>query len=195
VGATITLMCFPAGDTTFADLAKRALGSSDGRATPDELAAELRPTYPHVVVRPQDPAAALGPGARWYVFRDGRLAIQPDDQWWEDDALPRVVIDETNRYAEANDAACRLFGLRPGELVGRSWEEFAEPATARAAEALRQTLQRQGHGDSTFRLIRPDGSRFEFDYHSVVYISGARVLYETVMRQRPEVSAVVPESA
>lgn len=186
MGARITLMCFPARDTTFADLAKRALGSSEGRATPDELAAELRPTYPHVVVRPQEPTAALGPGARWYVFRDGRLAIQADDPWWEDDALPRVVIDETNRYAEANDAACQLFGLRPGELVGRSWEEFAEPAMAQAAEALRETLRRHGHGGSTFRLIRADGSRVDIDYRSVVYISGARVLYETVMRQRPE---------
>lgn len=95
------------------------------------------------------------------------------------------MIDETNRYAEANDAACALFGLGPGELVGRSWEDFAPPATAEAAEALRQTLQRQGQGDSTFRLTRPDGSRFDIDYHTVVYMSGNSVLYETVMRERP----------
>lgn len=96
-----------------------------------------------------------------------------------------MAIDQTNRYAQADDAACALFGLGPGELVGRSWEEFAEPATAEAAEALRQTLQRQGHGDSTFRLTRPDGTRFDIDYHTVVYVSGGSILYETVMRERP----------
>ena len=59
------------------------------------------------------------------------------------------------------------------------------PAKA-SADALRQSLQRAGHGDSTFRLTRPDGSSFDIDYHTVVYVSAATVLYETVMRERPD---------
>lgn len=153
--------------------------------TPEALTAALRPTYPSVVVRKQDATAALGFGERWYAFRDGYLTTAEVHRWWDDDRLARVVIDQTNRYAEANDAACQLFGLAPGQLSGRSWEEFAEPATAEAAEALRQTLQRQGHGDSTFRLTRPDGTQFDIDYHTIVYISDDSVLYETVMRERP----------
>ena len=195
MGGTITLMCFPANDKTFADLAYRALAGAIARPAPDVIAAVLRPTYPHVVVRPQDPAAALGPGARWYVFRDGQLSSRSADQWWEDDDLPRVVIDQSNRYTEANDAACALFDVAPGGLLGRSWEEFAGAATAHAAEALRQTLQQNGHGDSTFQLTRADGSVFDIDYHTVVYVSAERVLYETMMRERPDAAATVPRSA
>ena len=195
MGATITLMCFPASDKTFADLAYRALAGAVARPAPDVIAAVLRPTYPHVVVRPQHPAAALGPGARWYLFRDGHLSTRPADQWWEDDDLPRVVIDESNRYTEANDAACTLFDLAPGGLLGRSWEEFAGASAAQAAEALRQTLQRNGHGDSTFQLTRADGSIFDIDYHTVVYVSAERVLYETVMRERLDAAVTVPHSA
>lgn len=153
--------------------------------TPEALASALRPTYPSVVVRKQEATAALGFGQRWYAYRDGFLATADVQRWWDDDRIARVVIDQTNRYAEANDVACALFGVEPGALVGRSWEEFAEPATAEAAEALRQTLQRQGHGDSTFRLTRPDGSQFDIDYHTVVYVSDDSVLYETVLRERP----------
>lgn len=185
IDARIAVLCFPASDTTFAALATQALAALPGERTPEALAAALRPTYPSAVVRRQDATAALGFGERWYAFRDGRLAPIDDQRWWDRDDLARVVIDETDRYAQADDAACALFGLGPGELVGRSWEEFAEPAAADAAEALRQTLQRQGHGDSTFRLTRPDGTRFDIDHHTVVYMSGGSVLYETVMRERP----------
>lgn len=194
MGGTITMMCFPADDKTFADLAYRALDGAVARPAPDVIAAVLRATYPDVVIRPQDPAAALGPGARWYVFRDGQLSGRPADQWWEDDDLPRVVIDHNNRYTEANDAACALFDVAPGGLLGRSWEEFAGPATAQAAEALRQTLQRNGHGDSTFRLTRANGSTFDIDYHTVVYVSAERVLYETVLRARPGAGASITQS-
>lgn len=185
IDARIAVLCFPASDTTFAALATQALAALPGERTPEALAAALRPTYPGAAVRRQDAAAALGFGERWYAFRDGRLAQTDDQRWWDREGLARVVIDETNRYVEADDAACALFGLGPGELVGRSWEEFAEPATAEAAEVLRRTLQRQGHGDSTFRLMRPDGTRFDIDYHTIVYMSGGSVLYETVMRERP----------
>lgn len=185
IDARIAVLCFPATDTTFAAIATQALAALPGDRTPEALAAALRPTYPRAVVRRQEATAALGFDERWYAFRDGRLTPDDDQRWWDREGLPRVVIDQTNRYAQADDAACALFGLGPGELLGRSWEEFADPATAEAAEALRQTLQRQGHGDSTFRLTRPDGTRFDIDYHTVVYMSGDSVLYETVMRERP----------
>jgi len=183
--ARIAILCFPAGDTTFASLTTEALTTIPGGRTPEALASALRPTYPSVVIRKQEATAALGFGERWYAFRDGHLAVANAQHWWDDDRLARVVIDQTNRYVEANDAACELFGLGPGQLIGRSWEEFAEPAVAVAAEALRKTLQRQGHGDSTFRLTRPDGTHLDIDYHTVVYVSDDSILYETVMRERP----------
>ncbi|MEO5939528.1 MAG: PAS domain-containing protein [Candidatus Limnocylindrales bacterium] len=181
----VRLMCFPASDSTFVDLAHLALTEAGARPRPEDVQQLLRPTYPQVVVRVQDAAATVGFGVRWYAFRDGRVEAGSIEAWWDDPDVARVVIDHTNRYTEANDAACRLLGVPVGGLVGRSWEEFAEPETAAAAEALRQTMQRRGHAASTFQLIRPDGGRFTIDYHSVIYVSDATVLYETALRERP----------
>lgn len=181
----VRLMCFPAADSTFLDLANEALTEAGARARPEDVQRILRATYPQAVVRAQDPTATVGFGVRWYAYRDGRVEVDPAEAWWDDPQAARVVIDQTNRYTEANDAACRLLGVPVGGLVGRSWEEFAEPETAAAAEALRQTMQRRGHAASTFQLIRPDGGRFAIDYHSVIYVTEAHILYETVMRERP----------
>ena len=83
---------------------------------------------------------------------------------------------------------------RPGSLVGRSWTEFAPRRAAEEAEALRQSLQRHGHADSTFRLTRPDGSIFDIDYHTIVYATGDQVLYGTVIRERPGQAVAKPET-
>ena len=184
----VRLMCFPASDAAFFDLANAALATA---STPVAMAEILRRTYPSVVVRKQDPTASFGPGdERWYAYREGRVTSQPTDSWWDEEDLARVGIDQTNAYTEANDEACRLFGVEPGGLVGRSWADFASAGAAEEAEALRQSLQRHGHGDSTFRLTRPDGSVFDIDYHTIVYATDDQVLYETVMRERPAQAAV-----
>ena len=87
-----------------------------------------------------------------------------------------------------------MFGVEPGSLVGRSWTEFALPGAAEEAEALRQSLQRHGHADSTFRLNRPDGSIFDIDNHTIVDATGDRVLCETVIRERPGQAVAKPET-
>ena len=191
MASIVRLMCFPASDAAFFDLANEALATA---STPVAMAEVLRRTYPSVVVRKQDPTASFGPGdERWYAYREGRVTSQPADSWWDEEGLARVGIDQTNAYIEANDQACRLFGVEPGSLVGRSWTEFALPGAAEEAEALRQSLQRHGHADSTFRLTRPDGSIFDIDYHTIVYATGDQVLYETVMRERPGQAVAKPE--
>ncbi len=191
MASIVRLMCFPASDAAFVDLANEALGTA---RTPVAMAGALRRTYPLIAVRKQDPTASFGPGdERWYAYREGRVTSQSADPWWDDEGLARVGIDQTNAYTEANDHACRLFGVEPGSLVGRSWADFAAPGAAEDAEALRQSLQRHGHGDSTFRLTRPDGSNFDIDYHTIVYATGEQVLYETVMRERPGQPVRKPE--
>ena len=191
MASSIRVMCFPASDAAFCDLANEALATA---WTPEAMADVLRRTYPSVVVRKQHPTASFGSrDERWYAYREGRVTSQPSDPWWDTEGLARVVIDQTNTYTEANDEACRLFGTEPGSLVGRSWMEFAPPGAADEAEVLRQSLQRHGHGDSTFRLTRPDGSTFNIDYHTIVYAAADQVLYETVMRERPDQAATEAE--
>lgn len=181
--SSVRLLCFPSDDAAFGALALEAVA---GAAEPRMAQASLRAIYPAAVVRPQEEIASLSlAGVRWYAYRDGRLTTSSSGAWWAQTDLPRVAIGEDNRYTEANAGACQLFGVGPEGLVGRSWEEFAEPPAVEAAAALRSALQRHGHGDSTFRLLRPDGSRFDIDYHTVVYQGPTGVIYETVMRERP----------
>ena len=99
----VMLMCFPASDATFSDLAHRALADVGERPTLDAVAAILRRTYPLAILRIQESTATIGFGVRWYAFRDGRVAAGPTEPRWDEPAGARVVIDQTNRYIEANE--------------------------------------------------------------------------------------------
>lgn len=186
---TVTLT-FPADDAIFRDLVEATLPEA---VDPAQLEAMLRRAFPRAVVRPRDSLATfgtLGPET-WYCYRDGRLtSIDRDDRWWESETVAHVVIDQTDRYVEADPAACSLLGVEAGGLQGRRWSEFAEPGAVVEAEWLRQSLQRHGNGFSTFRLRREDGSALEIEYHCVVYARGETILYETKLREftgdRPE---------
>ena len=93
----VRLMCFPASDAAFVDLANEALGTAE---TPVAMAEALRRMYPSIVVRKQDPIASFDPGGeRWYAYREGRVMSQPADSWWDDAGLARVGIDQTNTYS------------------------------------------------------------------------------------------------
>ncbi len=179
----VNLRWFPAEDETFGTLAAEAVAEA---SAPGAAQATLRAIYPTAVVRAQEDVAAFGvAGVRWYAYRDGRLTPSAPAAWWGESGLARVAIGEDQRYVEANAEACRLFGVGSDGLIGRSWEDFAEPPAVEAAAALRWTLKRHGQGDSTFRLVRPDGSKFDIDYHTIVYRGPTGVIYETVMRERP----------
>lgn len=155
-------------------------------AEPGELQTALRRAFSRAVVRAKDPLATFGSFGPdiWYCYRDGRLTAQDEEaRWWEADSVAHVVIDQSNRYVEANAAACALLGVAPGGLHGRRWSEFAAPGAEEDAEWLRQSLQRHGNGFSTFSLLRKDGSALDIEYHCVVYARGESILYETAMRE------------
>lgn len=62
--------------------------------------------------------------------------------------LPRSGRARTGPVRRArHDAACSLFGVPPGSLVGDSWETFALQPSIEAAAALRAALQQHGHGE------------------------------------------------
>ena len=67
------------------------------------------------------------------------------------------IVDPEERFAYANLSAARIFGVGPGELVGRSLREFVDEATY--ARILAQTaLRRQGVASTyEIQIRRPDG--------------------------------------
>ncbi len=176
-------LTFPADDAVLRDLVESSVLDA---VEPERLQTALRRAFPRAVVRAKDPLAtfgSIGPDT-WYCYRDGRLTA-PDEEtrWWEAGSVAHVVVDQSNRYIEANAAACALLGVEEGSLIGRRWSEFAQPGAEEDAEWLRQSLQRHGNAFSTFRLRRKDGSALEIEYHCVVYARGESVLYETAMRE------------
>jgi PAS domain S-box-containing protein len=70
-----------------------------------------------------------------------------------------VILDDDRYFAEANPAACELFGVGTEELTGRRLDEFAGPVTRERLEDDWTTFLRKGYGRGKHELARGDGSR------------------------------------
>jgi two-component system cell cycle sensor histidine kinase/response regulator CckA len=70
-----------------------------------------------------------------------------------------AIVDPEERWSFANAAAARIFGVPPGQLVGRSLRDFVDGDTYQ--EILRQTsLRRRGEASIyEIQIRRPDGER------------------------------------
>ncbi len=73
-----------------------------------------------------------------------------------------LLADDRGVYLDANQAACALFQVPRGELIGRSISEFAGPEYD--AEAAYRVFQRDGQMRGVFPLLRPDGTVRTLDY-------------------------------
>ncbi len=93
----------------------------------------------------------------------------PNDAWRTlvfDEILDAVLVtNDERRFVDANTAACALFGLPAGELVGRRIEEVTEVPEAESVETWRRFLA-LGHDTGEFRLKRPDGSVVTVEYRA-----------------------------
>jgi two-component system cell cycle sensor histidine kinase/response regulator CckA len=75
-----------------------------------------------------------------------------------------LIVDDSGYYADANPAACALFGLPRERLLGRSIGHFGVP-TFRNAENWAKFL-RDGRMEGQFRLTRSDGSERDIDFRA-----------------------------
>jgi hypothetical protein len=70
------VICLPSVDVAFGEAAAAALHAIDGRVSDYNvafaLAEMLRPSYPTVNVRRQDPIARIPGDDVWYAYRDGK---------------------------------------------------------------------------------------------------------------------------
>ena len=73
-----------------------------------------------------------------------------------------VIADDEGRYVDANPAACDLFGLPRGELLGRSITDFAPEGYN--SENVWQAFTENTHERGTFELVRPDSSERVVEY-------------------------------
>jgi len=155
---------FPQSDLVLAQRVRQVIeerSPSTAEAAVDVLRERLTPVCPTLDVRVRSDLGGIGFKAV-YVFRDGSAAAKLDDPSWVDDAdHARLVTDAAGRYVQVNDAAGRLFGAAPAEIIGRSAGEFTHPdARIHDADRLWRTLTETGRLHSL--AVLRDGRVVEF---------------------------------
>src|SRR5689334_9590218 len=84
-----------------------------------------------------------------------------------DEVLDGVLIaDDDRRYVDANAAACALFGVPRGDLLGHRIEDFVEDVTGVDPVAAWNRFLARGHDAGEFLLVRPDGTRVMVEYRA-----------------------------
>ena len=108
-------------------------------------------------------------GTTIYVFRDGAVNDAPGSESWTEEATTaRVVSDVDGQYVEANDAAGRLFGMPPPEILGRRAGEFTRPdARIKDAAALWDVLRSTGRLNSLAVVMRPDQTETRVEFLTI----------------------------
>jgi PAS domain S-box-containing protein len=155
VGSATTLIPVPSDDLVLGSLANRVL-APDGR-TPLALERALRPAFPYVSVRIQHELAQIGFKRAWYVYRDGQYQLRLPPEWWRQEGLAHVALDQSDRILEVDDPATRLFGLSRKELVGTTEGHFfASELRSRFADVMSMLRDRRIL-QTRWLLYRPDG--------------------------------------
>ncbi len=96
-----------------------------------------------------------------------------------DGALDAMLLaNDDGEYVDANPAACTLFGLSRGQLIGRGILEFAAPGYD--GLAVHDAFQELGQMRGQFPLQRADGARRILDYSAVANVAPS--LHLSVMR-------------
>lgn len=168
----VTLLCFPAHDLAFAAFAARHLRGLSA-VEPERLQAELAETHPRVVVRAQHSLAALGGGAAWYVYRDGRYSPFVDNRrWWEEAGCAFLVVAEDGRYVDANQACLDLIGVHREQLLRMRTGDLTDPKARVTLPWLWALARDVGEVHSTSILRSPDGLEVPIEYHLVMNGAG-----------------------
>jgi PAS domain S-box-containing protein len=164
----VRLATFPRDDAAFGVFVRQCWDGlrPEERADPRALERRIRRWHRQTIVHPQVELAALM-GQTWYVYRDGHPAMAADEGWSKQPDAARTVFDADGTFVEASDAACRLVGLGPGELVSSSWRDIVS-ISARAEDAawIWETLRKTGSVRSDFDCPLPDGRWRTIEYRA-----------------------------
>ncbi len=79
-------------------------------------------------------------------------------------ATPILLADNNRHYREASVGASILLGLPREKIVGRTLDDFAEPAMKPAIPVLWQDFLQDGEQAGTLRLLASDGTSREVEY-------------------------------
>jgi PAS domain-containing protein len=163
------LAIFPGEDKAFArfvQLTRQGLIAESRAVEPASLEAALRRFHTRATVMPQASLATLG-GPVWYVYRDGHAGVRVEQDWWRQPEIAEIVVHSVSReILEANDAACALVDMAPGQLVGWDPSRLVQVLEPAVAAGFRELLDAQGWLQSVFDFPRADGGFRVIEYHT-----------------------------
>jgi PAS domain S-box-containing protein len=175
---TSDVICYPKSDEAFRRFVQELVSDLSAADDDEMLFKRLHSVYPRAVLRRREPLSGFGHDEAWYAYRDGRPTSELGEHWWDDPSVAQTVILDDGIVTEANEEACRLHGLPPGEVIGRRWDEFATlEAAAEAAALWGRMIQGEWPASdepiqSTFSLVRADGLIQPVEYRTVRQADG-----------------------
>ncbi len=100
-----------------------------------------------------------------------------------------LIADDAGEYVGANDAACELFGVSLGELLGAKVEDFVRPGEEHQTRLAWQSFLEQEVQEGEFPLYRPDGETRHLEFRAKAgFLPGRHlsVLRDVTERKRAE---------
>ena len=79
-------------------------------------------------------------------------------------SAPLLITDNDRHHKDASSGAGKLLGLSRERIIGRSFDDFVDPAFRPRVPELWEAFLRRGEQRGTLRLMAPDGSPREIEY-------------------------------
>jgi len=79
-------------------------------------------------------------------------------------AEPVLIADNDRTYRDASCGAGRLFGLPRNRIIGRRFDDFAEPGFRPQIDQLWRDFLQRGEQQGSFRMVGSDGAVREVEY-------------------------------
>ncbi|HEX9044703.1 MAG TPA: hypothetical protein VF802_06720 [Candidatus Limnocylindrales bacterium] len=178
----VRVVTIPSTDLLFARLVAQVDGSL-GLESPRRLALHLRALFPRLVVHRRDLSGESV--ETWYVFRDGRLTVGPDDGWWRrDEEVSRARVDWDGALHDATAEARALFRLGPDEHV--TLASIAPTGTEEELAVLLTLARGVTVVDTVIALRARDGERHIVAIHGDVRSDGIDIALRPLPRQPGE---------
>jgi PAS domain-containing protein len=156
----LKLVTIPSSDHAFkAHVEGLARDAAQG---PAGLERRLRRIFPRVVVRERELSSEP---TVWYVYRDGRWQAPASQPWWEEDALPRIVLTGEGWLVDISPTAAGLLGIDAAETEEHHFTDFIVPGTLQDALALFKLVERGSPLTATILLQPASGEVIAVDLH------------------------------
>ncbi|MEA2676533.1 MAG: hypothetical protein QOJ81_674 [Chloroflexota bacterium] len=119
--------------------------------------------FPRVVVRER---TISGEPSTWYVYRDGGWRPPKDGNWWEDEALPHVVVTAEGWLVKASPTAAGLLEFDEAQAAEHHFTDFIVPGTLADSMALFTVVGAGAPVTATMLLRSLSGDVIAVDLHA-----------------------------